>query len=92
MEARQSARPVAVDTAPTADEELAELARLLEAKLRKPNVPAHTNPSSVPAGVGHRGNGLGRRRGTLSAFARAPLTSKRAEAAARRRRDLHARQ
>jgi flagellar protein FliO/FliZ len=51
MEAPQSAQPVAVETAPTADEELAELARLLESKLRKPNVPANANPSSVPASV-----------------------------------------
>jgi hypothetical protein len=51
MEAPQSAQPVAVETAPTADEELAELARLLEAKLRKPNVPANANPSSGPENV-----------------------------------------
>ena len=51
MEAPQSAEPVAVETAPTADEELAELARLLESKLRKPNVPANANLSSVQASV-----------------------------------------
>jgi len=50
MEAPQPAQPV-TETAPTADEELAELARLLEAKLRKPNVPANANSSSLPANV-----------------------------------------
>jgi len=51
MEAPQSAQPVAVETAPTAAEELAELARLLEAKLGKPRVRANANPSSEPASV-----------------------------------------
>jgi flagellar protein FliO/FliZ len=42
-------QPTAAEAAPSADEELAELARLLEAKLRKPNVPGNARPSAAPA-------------------------------------------
>jgi flagellar protein FliO/FliZ len=52
----QPAQPAEVETASaeialTADKELAELARLLEAKLRKPNVPANARPPAAPARV-----------------------------------------
>jgi flagellar protein FliO/FliZ len=52
----QPALPAAAETAfteiaLTADEELARLARLLEAKLREPNVPTNARPSAAPARV-----------------------------------------
>jgi flagellar protein FliO/FliZ len=49
MEAPQPARAAAAETASTADEDLAELARLLEVKLRKPNVPVTARPSAALA-------------------------------------------
>jgi flagellar protein FliO/FliZ len=56
MEPPQPAQSAVAETASaeiasTADEELAQLARLLEAKLRKPNVPANARPSAAPARV-----------------------------------------
>jgi flagellar protein FliO/FliZ len=61
MEPPQPAQPAVAETtspeatsaeiASSADEELAQLARLLEAKLRKPNVPANARPSAAPARV-----------------------------------------
>jgi len=47
----QPAQPAAEENASTADEDLAKLARLLEAKLRKPNVSANARPSAAPARV-----------------------------------------
>ena len=43
------AQPAPTETASTADEDLAKLARLLEAKLRKPNVPEDARPPAAPA-------------------------------------------
>ena len=45
------AQTAATETASTADEDLAKLARLLEAKLRKPNVPEDARPPAAPARV-----------------------------------------
>ena len=45
------AQPAATEIASTADEDLAKLARLLEAKLRKPNVPEDARPPAAPARV-----------------------------------------
>jgi flagellar protein FliO/FliZ len=50
-ETPQPAQPMPAQTVPTADEELAELARLLEAKLRNPNVLAAARPSAAPASI-----------------------------------------
>jgi flagellar protein FliO/FliZ len=49
VEPLQLAQPTAAEAASTADEDLAELARLLEAKLRKPNVPSIARLSGAPA-------------------------------------------
>ena len=47
----ETASPESAEIASTADEELAEFARLLEAKLRKPNVPTNARPYAAPARV-----------------------------------------
>jgi flagellar protein FliO/FliZ len=52
----QPAQPAVAETASaevalTADKELAELARVFEAKMRKPNVPGNARPSAAPARV-----------------------------------------